>query len=353
MKNKKLYDALARRFGEVRIANENEAMVYTVINDNGRKRVKVISGGEYYRVNCPYCGDTRGRLWINYRWNTVEILPDYDHKLYFGKYLAVCYNEHCSLDLLEDELKPYIARNYQLEAHVSKSEVCSANAVRSFHPVELPGDCYPINILSTEHPARSYLSSRGFNIDYLFHMYGVYYCAASYPEYFSSNPYRPVEGQLELARQQAAVVENRIIFEIYKSGQRVGWQARYVGSPQNKYIPKYFTMPAFPRSHWLYGYDAAVSYPYVVVVEGVLDVIRLGPPAVALLSSNISAAQKTLLHGVWRSDQIVLALDPDVNKVFPGYRRVMLPEGRDPGDLSFNENWDIIKSQTGIDHISR
>jgi hypothetical protein len=353
MKNPKLYAALERRFGKVIIANEDEPMSYTVItdpSDPAKKRVRVISGGEYYRVDCPYCNDTRARLWINYRWNTSEYSTDHGQTLFFGRYLAICYNEHCDLERLEDELKQYITRNQQLSRRVASSEALLGSAVRSFHPVELPGDCYPITLLSPEHPAVAYLSSRDFNIKFLFNMYGVYYCASSYPEYFQANPYK-VTVPNELARQHAFAVERRIVFEIYKGGSRVGWQARYIGYPPRKSIPKYLTMPGFPRSQWLFGYDAAVAYPYVVVVEGVLDAIRVGPPAVALLGSSISVAQKRLLHSVWRSENIIIALDPDVQSDFSDYKRVNFPEGQDPGSLSFSENWDLIESQSGVKHV--
>src|SRR5579872_4473281 len=86
-----LYARLTEFFGgDVIIANEGEEMVSTYSSNYSEvPALSVDIPGEYYRVNCPYCTDTRRRLWINHRWGQRD-----DH----GKlnlFLAHCYNENC------------------------------------------------------------------------------------------------------------------------------------------------------------------------------------------------------------------------------------------------------------------
>lgn len=66
--NPKLYAALERRFGKVLISNPGERLVERKIPDPvrpGRYKQLILRSGEYYRVDCPYCGDKKGRLYIN------------------------------------------------------------------------------------------------------------------------------------------------------------------------------------------------------------------------------------------------------------------------------------------------
>ncbi len=59
-------------------------------------------------------------------------------------------------------------------------------------------------------------------------------------------------------------------------GIRVGWQARYVGEPRYRDMPKYYTCPGMPKSQLLYNFDSTMTKPFVVLVEGITDVWRIG-----------------------------------------------------------------------------
>ena len=63
--NLKLFAALQRVFGTVRIENEGDPMFAEYWPDlNGKLRLTPHSNGEYYIVACPFCYDTKGReLW--------------------------------------------------------------------------------------------------------------------------------------------------------------------------------------------------------------------------------------------------------------------------------------------------
>src|SRR5262245_37670023 len=56
----------------------------------GRPRLNVNWPGEYYRVRCCFCNDTRFRLYVNHRWGRYE--PAVRSKCLF---LAHCFNEDC------------------------------------------------------------------------------------------------------------------------------------------------------------------------------------------------------------------------------------------------------------------
>ena len=85
-----LYRRLESRLGPVIIANEGEELVGWAATDpcTGRPRLEVIMPGEYYRVSCPFCTDTRHRLYVNHRWGlwVPELRTD-------NLWLAHCFNE--------------------------------------------------------------------------------------------------------------------------------------------------------------------------------------------------------------------------------------------------------------------
>jgi hypothetical protein len=139
------------------------------------------------------------------------------------------------------------------------------------------------------------------------------------------------------------------------NGMMVGWQSRFIGE---RYwptcpIPKYYDMPRMPKRLMLYGYDEAAKHGFAVVCEGVTDVWRIGPPAVALLGKTPSVSQKRLLV-TWRRGALVVLLDGDAadesqhvyheacTSFAKGVVQVTLPPDLDPGDLERNVIWDLI-----------
>ena len=84
-----LFASLKKCFGSVLIANPGEELRATPMTDpfTGQEKLNISSSGEYYRVCCPMCGDTRHRLWINHRWAKYN-------------WLLTCFNEGCYDDPL-------------------------------------------------------------------------------------------------------------------------------------------------------------------------------------------------------------------------------------------------------------
>lgn len=357
--NDKLHRSLCRTFGDVKIAKEGVAMVWSISKNplGGKDKVTVTYSGEEYRVCCPYCSDTRHRLWINHRWNTTDPIS----KHYFGVGQICCFNDGCDINQYADKkdrmrchtdmvrrLKPYIARGMGLQPKATKR--------REIKAVKLPDKCIPLDTLPDNHPAIKYLrDDRGYD------------------------PYaKSIEWQLQYcAEDENPCVANRIILPIYWKGELVGFQARYIGEPPSDNIPKYYTMPGTPKSQILYNYDRAQATRFGVIVEGATDVWQIGRQGVAFLGNSLSATQARQIITTWANTGICLLVDPDLvtkkrekpNKpteyekireqlyqpdLFKwGVLEVRLPDGKDPGSFKQVDLWEYIvaaAAQQGYNH---
>ena len=70
VRNPTRYQLLCARFGKVMIANAGEATVFGTPRFNmksGQIESTTTLSGEFYRIACPFCADTRHRLYVNYR----------------------------------------------------------------------------------------------------------------------------------------------------------------------------------------------------------------------------------------------------------------------------------------------
>lgn len=290
MLNERLYKSLVDRFGEVKVSNPGEERIAR--QTSGSPRELVDSCGEQYRVCCPYCNDKRHRLYINHRWNTVD-----GSGRTYGKYLVHCFNEQCDLSNLENELHVYMQ---------SKTSIAAApvrDVPLAFKPVELPGYCVPLKALSSDHPAKEFLIKRQFDPEEIAEVWGVHYCVDAPSD---------DEGMIPGTNWHAGLVRHRLIIPVYRMGKLVGWQARSLSLYERKI--KYYTMPGFKKSQFLYNYDRVrePGIPYVVVMEGVTDVWRVGPHGgVALWGSSISHFQRDLLYALKYTHGVCLLLDPD------------------------------------------
>lgn len=346
--NDKLYRALIRDFDSVKIAKEGEAMIYKMVPNpiKGGTRIVIQHSGEEYRICCPFCSDTRYRLWINHRWNTSDPITKY----YFGVGHVCCFNDGCDInqyapkearqkchEQLVRQMKPYMRRGMGLQPKATKK--------REVKAVKLPTKCIPLDTLPDNHPAIEYLRSRGYD------------------------PYeKAIEWQLQYCSEDPnPLVPNRIIIPITYGGMLVGWQARYLGDPPSDNIPKYYTMPGTPKNQVLYNYDRAKATRFGVVVEGATDVWQVGRQGVAFLGNSISAQQTRILTSTWGRTGICVMVDPDLigkqrkkpnqpteyekikqTLLQPGLfawgaLEVVLPDDTDPGSFpSQKELWEYV-----------
>ncbi len=324
-----LYNRIKGRLGPVTIVNEGQAFQGHVTWNpvTQRKELHADWPGEYHATNCPYCNDTRQRLWINHRWSLYvkELKTD-------NLWLATCFNEGClSVSGNAWRLKQYLFNDFlngQQPDLLLPGAVLPDDAIRK---AQLPGWVIRLDQLPEDHPACLYLCERRFNPAWLSQEFQVWYCQ-------NSGFYH---------------VQNRIIVPVYYQAELVGWQASFIGEPPSKDVPKYRTMHGMARWKLLYNFDVARTYPYVVVCEGATDVWRFGPEAVALFGKQVSLQQRQLLRSHWHNGIIIILLDADAqaeagriadSSELRDLAKVVvkLPEGKDPGDFSTLELRDIV-----------
>lgn len=330
-----VYSALVAKFGQVRIANAGCAS--TVVNYpdvfTGRSKSQVTDQGEYYRVCCPWCRDTKFRLWVSHMYGQLD---SNGRRMTF---LAVCYNDQCLRKL---------AYRRELESicmalpHARGGQVYQiyqgAMPAAEFQASPLPGVVVPVTSLPAGHPAHEYMVRQRKYPAATLDKYNVSFCTHGSDEYL--------------------LATGKLIFPVQFMGRQVGWQWRHPGDDWARYSTgKYFTKPGMRKSQLLYNYDNALDEKFVVVVEGVTDVHKIGDNAVALLGSSLSRKQQELLTTTWGDKGIVLLLDNDayddmqdmiksLERLAPGaVYQVRLPDSRDPGDYTMDEIRWLISEQ--------
>jgi DNA primase len=145
----------------------------------------------------------------------------------------------------------------------------------------------PVLDLPENHPARQFLVKRGIDKDQLL-CYDIRYgqgLDADFPTAYNS-----------------------IIFPVYMEQMLASWQARVLTSNSRM---KYYSCPGIRIHDLLYGWDLAKDYDYAILVEGVFDAIRIGPPALALFGKHVSDQQARLLQ---RFKMVFYIPDSDVPK---------------------------------------
>jgi hypothetical protein len=344
--NPKLYEALERSFRSVEISNAGVPRRVAHLPDwqhAGRLRVVEIDSGEFYRISCPYCKETRQRLYINHEWGEVDPETGWQNL-----HLAYCFNEQDCL-MSEARQRELYHRVYPLGRSRLRSAKAPQPPAVALPPVprefSLPEGLIPIHELPRDHPAADYWQKRGFDLQELGHWWHVAYC--------------------ERCLTTSPSIYKRVVIPIYelqtsiKDGQTTqrlaGWQARLIqeADPQT---PKYLTCRGMQKAQLLYNLPHAIEIPGpVFVCEGVADVWKVGPAAVALLGKSLSARQETLLTTCFEQRPIVVLLDvdagEDAKKIVKALRtarhasrgdsrvvQAILPPGRkDPGDCTREE----------------
>jgi hypothetical protein len=322
------------------IANERQAMVAVQRHDPvfNRPKLEVLTSGEYYRVNCPFCTDTRHRLWVHHKFGMDE--PWRSNRRM--TYLAICYNENCLDDFknvreLESKLFDHVNRNERQKIRVEEGEKPD-DEYRPLDTVPMPGTCKPI-INMEDSEAYRYLVDRRFDPKVLHEAFRVSYCLN--------------------ADDRWPIMTGRLVIPIFMNGKRVGWQGRYLGEANWKFTPKYYGMPGMPKRKMIYNWDNVSQGRLAVLVEGAPAVWATDRDcAGALLGKTLTGPQQSLLRQ-WaaRNDYdcgVVLMLDPDaqdnVQGILPELNQalrgnvvnVVLPDGKDPADLDNEFVWELI-----------
>ena len=324
--NPTLYRRLNRLFGHVKVSAKRESMIARAVSDllPGEKRLIISHAGEYYQVCCPYCNDTRSRLYVNHMFGKTD---DCGRRMLF---LAICYNEDCLSR--EDNYKDFLEKMDDITIRDCKI-LKGVRVPEEAREVLPPGRCTLLAELPDSHPAVVYVRSRGFDPDELSSKYQVSVCD---------------ESRFPIAR-------NRLIIPVFDGGKLKGWQARYVGEldwkgPKRKFLPpKYFSCPDSDfRSRSIYGFDLMKEWHTGIIVEGPTDKWRMGSMAGCLFGNTMTDFQRRRFVAVFRDRAGVLLLDPEeyeskttqkllefFEEAMPGrFCAVKLPHGTDPGSLS-------------------
>jgi hypothetical protein len=330
--NPTLYQALQATFGSVSVTNDRQPRQVLTLPDwegGGRLRSQVVASGEQYRTNCPYCEDTRQRLYFNYEWAVRD--PDGHDNLHLVK----CFNENCVAT--RQRQQDLFKRVYPLgrERLARLAPPTPVPPPQPFVPSLPNGILVPVDRLPDAHPAIVYLRQRNFDPAAVWETWQVQFCELSVCA--QPNPSR------------------RLVIPIYDADERlVGWQARYVGAcPDN--VPKYLSCKGMKKSQLLYGLaEARSTQGAVVIVEGPTDVWRLGPGALALFGKDMSLAQQQLLDQNLPGRHVVVMLDRDAQDNATNLRSTLLhrgrvtvlaglPDGRDDvGDCGTEEAWQQV-----------
>ena len=333
--NPELYKRLERNFGNILVANPGEGFVATTRRGlDGSPRQHVSHAGEYYRICCPYCRDTRHRLWVNHRFGVYD-----ENTRSSNMHLAICYNENClghpaNRQRFENSVFRGMNWSQRKTVTVKRGEI-QPDELKVVSP---PGTMVPVHQLPPDHKVVAYLQSRGYDPQELGTVFNIHYCEFADPQY--------------------PAAADRIVASVVMDGQLVGWQCRFIGDIDWKRagISKYYTRPGMPRRMMFYNFDQAKQYPMVVLAEGISDVWSIGPQGVALLGKHLHPLQERLIVETWGKGTLIIMLDPDardeveklVERLDHKFEGGVVPvylEGQDPGDLDRDVLWSIITEE--------
>lgn len=275
-----LYYKLKKVFKSVLVANRGVEMV---TRTDGSGRETPIVSGEHYRVCCPWCNDTRHRLYINHRW-------------FENRFMANCFNETaCTKGEAGksrlDQLHVWLfgtTEKLSLPVRRVKADEAKSLVQREFRT---PDACVSLSVLQKDHEAITYLQSRGYKPDILEKYLGIGW----------------------ITEQGLPSLRERIYIPIYQDGKLMGFQARVIKADPSREKQKYINPVGMRKSTLLYNLDNAVNQNLLIICEGPADVWSVGPCGVAIFGSDCSHTQLSTIGKYFNGKPIVVALDADAN----------------------------------------
>lgn len=250
--------------------------------------------GECYRLNCPGCGDTRGRLFVCHRLGTSVQTPK--GRILFSRTLYKCHNSKCDLTAWLAGLTS--SKDYSKTALAANLPVQTGKAFSVFLKQldKLPEPHRSLQAVESVLVNR-YLSDRGFDPSVL---EAKYLIRAVLQDAAYSND----KGEVLNIRQP------RVLIPIVQHRILVGWQARSIDPTEKKY--KYLFPTGMQKSRWLYNLDQALMFPDILITEGITNVWRIGEDSIALFGKVLHYPQLRLMQLIWGFDGLaVVCLDED------------------------------------------
>lgn len=303
--NEPLYTSLKKLFHTVKVSRPGDRGNFERVEDEkvvaGKVRnyvnYRVQPGGSYgetFAVNCPYCGDSRGRLQISYLFGYKESPRAHPN---LGN--VHCFNEECHTDYsnrreLYDDIK-LVGFGERVAAAGESLEFEAGGATRELTETTRPGVCELLSSIKPESPhyrAVEYLrDERGFDIEILERHYGVEYLVQGY---------------------NYGCLAGRVWTPFFRGGSMVAWTARAIPGLCESDI-KHFHSPG-GLSGLLYGLGGAMRCRTACIVEGTADRWATGKPSVALLSKSLGAQKCARLFPALAQssvEAVVILLDPE------------------------------------------
>jgi len=234
--------------------------------------------------NCPECHrrgepspDTKKKCWLNPEKGTfvcyrcsftggiirlVQAISQTNYlkaiKIVRGRDLDPM--EHCSLKLFDPELK--------IKMHDEDDTLRELELPYGYQPIDKP---------------HSYLKDRGIPWEYAMrHDWGI---------------------------SEAGYTKGRIIVPTFMEGRLVFWQARLCREP-NEDEQKVLNPTGVSARSVLYNFDVAKEYEKIVIVEGFIDAVKVGPNAVASNGKRLHPQQVLWLEKT-KAKEIIVCYDRD------------------------------------------
>lgn len=292
MLNRDLYMRMQMQFGRTAVSHPGVAVSYESTDDpegRGFRRADVRHWGETYRANCPFCRESRRRLYVCHAYDLVG--PG--GETFRG--LAHCFNETDCLGNRRNREELWRSLRPQLLNPPRRDKMPGRVLDEADLRPQFPKNVLPIDSLDVDHPAAVYLrDDRGFDLHYLWSRFRVGYCPES--EILQAN--------------------RRIIIPVYSDGRAVGWQGRKIGDGGGDAFVdiKYLSAPHWRKSQYLLNYDFARLRRTIVLCEGPTDAFRVGLCGVCTFGASISPTQIGLLTAAVREgvERVVWAWDGDL-----------------------------------------
>lgn len=169
-----------------------------------------------------------------------------------------------------------------------------------------------------------------------------------------------VDGYAYTSLGKKVVLKNHIIFFIFgDSGEYLYWTTRSIDP--NSYRKSYngFSTPEqYSKSKVVFNLNRAKHLPEVVICEGIIDALTVGPQGVATLGKKVSKYQIDQIVSGLKEDQVIyIMLDKDASKeteniadkLYQKHRNtyiVINPKNRDANDMGREKTWELIKNSS-------
>lgn len=320
------------------LGEDMERLANKLIAIHGPGRIARERSGVHLYLPSPICLELYGEEEIYKKHLTVNLTKACDG----GKWVATCHKESKNYSIEDLLYMPRLEERGFTSVSRSMTSISAKeeDLQEDDHGVLVPKlemHTTPLRDLPLDHPAMLYLRQRDMadptTLSFLTTCLEAAFCTAywgkKYANIYPGLANSPAGRLILFCRQMGSIQgfqgrvieyvspEDGSVFLLHPDCMR--WMRYKDGRGElltaKANLAKYLTAYGTVRQRTLYGYDAACAFVeqtgrrYCVLVEGPLDIARIGPPGVALTGKYISADQVRLL--VSRFDEFVVATDDD------------------------------------------